>query len=197
MRMFSEKSGHQWQSSVYQYTLVTASDSSASLTISFCNTLPACSPQGHLQGHLQMSSPLSWQRWMTLLCYPAKMFNTGSSLPTIPLIVNILVELDQSKSYLHEGYVNEVQSTSCLVTEIFTQCSEQSLIDYVLNFRTHTHKIHIFSLISRAWQYVVTEIFLWSITRWGTSLVVQWVRFCASYAGGLGSIMELDPTFCN
>lgn len=62
------------------------------------------------------------------------------------LIVNIfLVELDQSKSYLHEGYVNEVQSTSCLATEIFTQCSEQSLIDYVLNFRTHTQK-SIFSL---------------------------------------------------
>lgn len=73
---------------------------------------------------------------MTLLCYPAKMVNTGSSLPTILLIVNIfLVELDQS--YLHEGYVNEAQSTSCLVPEIFTQCSEQSLIDYVLNFRTH------------------------------------------------------------
>ena len=111
------------------------------------------------------------------------------------LIVNILVELDQSRSYLDEGYVNEVQSTSCLVTEIFTQCSEQNLIDYLLNFRTHK-KIHIFSLIRRAWQYVVTEISLWSITRWITSLVVQWLWFCAPNEGALGSI-PLDPTFCN
>lgn len=98
---------------------------------------------------------------MILLYYQAKISYTGSVLQIGLLIINTFwMESAQSKSYLSEGMLMKVSSFP-LVTKIFTQCSEQSLINCLLTFRMHTESI--FSLwlkhavISRAvYTYSVT-----------------------------------------
>ena len=129
-----------------EHTLVIANYCFVSLTISsvLCDDWPAHSPQDQLQSHL-WNVTTSIATKMTLLYYPAKMSNTGSSLQIVLLTINIFcVELGQSKTYCVEGCMNE--GSPIPAWSLKSLLNAQNKVWFPADVQ-NIHKIHIFSSI--------------------------------------------------